>query len=336
MTHTSSWRETLTSDLPASIRSHVATLTTSLILKDGDSYTQPPGQCLWLEKGTARHPAPSPKFLAPQVPSALIAKAHGYNREGYVLNLESLGCLIKKADSWASHTHTHTHTHTHPFWICGLGQEICLLNKRAQIILSEADFELHPFRTKSLKRKSTWKWQQYPPPSQNHWSISSWDLGMAPYFLTYLLPFYPFSSLRKFLICQTFGLFCMLSVTLAWWFCAIHLGKGDQARGPDKWAEQNREERTPLEEMPRLGLAYVKNKNKNKNKNKTKTKAKTKKKHHTPIMSLCHPELKYKAMTHSLSSFPMSSGCGIKISEFSHGSLTGCVTLGELLNLSEI
>ena len=53
------------------------------------------------------------------------------------------------------------------------------------------------------------------------------------------------------------------------------MGKGDQARGPDKWAEQNREERTPLEEMPRLGLAYVKNKNKNKN--KTKTKAKTKK-----------------------------------------------------------
>lgn len=50
-------------------QSHVATLTTSLIPKDGDSYTGPPGQCLWLGQGTGRHPTPTswhPKFSQQQ------------------------------------------------------------------------------------------------------------------------------------------------------------------------------------------------------------------------------------------------------------------------------
>lgn len=67
-------------------QSHVATVTTSLIPKDLDSYTSlQVNACDW--EGTWK--PSSPKFLAPQIFSTLMAKAHGCNSvtEGCVLYL---------------------------------------------------------------------------------------------------------------------------------------------------------------------------------------------------------------------------------------------------------
>lgn len=156
----------------------------------------------------------SPKFLAPQIFSTVTAKAHGCNHvtKGCVLSLYNLWGACLERQTLGLHQKKKKN-----YEYLGQGQKSCLLNKQEQVILTEADFELHPFRTKCLKRKCIWKQGQFPLPSQSHRSISFWDLGQVPYFFfTFFLSAYPFSFSRKVLICQKSGLFLKLAVHFAW------------------------------------------------------------------------------------------------------------------------
>lgn len=88
MTHTCSRRETLTSDLPSSVHresrcysNHITNSERRGLLHTASRSTLLVGAGIWKTS--------SPKFLAPQVISALTAKAHGRNCivESSILNL---------------------------------------------------------------------------------------------------------------------------------------------------------------------------------------------------------------------------------------------------------
>lgn len=235
--------------LPPSTESHVATLTTSVIPKDGDSYTQPPGQCLWLGQGPGRGPA-----LVPGTSGSL-----GINTsspwvhrivQGKVLISWTLwrACLKRQTLEPHKKLNTWSGARKSAFWKADQGNR------------SKAALELHPLRAECLKRESIkTRGQLLPcPPRAVVASLLEIWVGSPIFWHSLHLPIYSLPQGKFLSVRRWVFYFLSLAVTLVWRSSSIHSGRGDRAKRQDTWADRlYREERTWVGDKPRLGTARV-------------------------------------------------------------------------------
>lgn len=96
MTHARSWRETLTSDLPSSVHRESRCYSNHITNSERRGLLHTASRSMLLV-GAGTWMTSSPKFLAPQVLSALIAKAYGCNCKKAVFSIRRLsGVLVEK------------------------------------------------------------------------------------------------------------------------------------------------------------------------------------------------------------------------------------------------